>query len=287
MATVIGELPSSMCTCKGVFQFVRMPGWMQPVEDDDDFMLLLVGKGILPISVDSHQMRIGPGGVVLIPPQAHVEGTAYITDQLTYFGVRFALRDWRRSDSDARILPDGQETDHFVLPLYEADINTDRMTVMMNQLRDIHSAHESGRSMYCDCFIAALLMEFAFQSRKEGEDAESLDHVVLQRVSEWIQANAFADISVTDIAEQFHYSPGWLSTVYKQEFGVGINAQIADIRIKRAEELLMSTSMSVAQVAETVGFNDAKYFMRVFKQRTGLTPTRYRTSFPVRRYRAR
>ncbi|WP_163232075.1 helix-turn-helix transcriptional regulator [Bifidobacterium aerophilum] len=286
MATIIGDMPSVGCTCRGVSQFVRMAGWSQPELVCEDFALVLVRRGILPVRVDDVDLRVGPGDLMLVPPQGRVCGTQYVTDPLEYFSVHFDLASWRRSSLGVNASRGDESDTHFALPLYGCDVATDRLTVMFNQLHDIHASHgEGAASPYCDCFIMAMLMELAYQAGRKG-GGEQFDHVVLQRVNDWIKANAFDDISVADIAEQFNYSAGWLSTVYKQEFGVGIAAQIANIRIKRAEELLMSTSMSVAQVAQATGFNDAKYFMRVFKQHTGLTPTRYRTSFPLRHYRA-
>lgn len=65
---------------------------------------------------------------------------------------------------------------------------------------------------------------------------------------------------------------------------MGITGQIRRVRIERAQELLLSTSMGVRQIAEACGYDDPKYFMRVFKRFSGLTPTRYRSSFSLRHY---
>ena len=67
-------------------------------------------------------------------------------------------------------------------------------------------------------------------------------------------------------------------------FGVGVAEQIIEYRIDRARELLSSTASSVADIAREVGYADPKYFMRVFKRRTGLTPGQYRDAFPARLY---
>ncbi|MBW3093411.1 helix-turn-helix transcriptional regulator [Bifidobacterium sp. 82T10] len=103
-------------------------------------------------------------------------------------------------------------------------------------------------------------------------------------VRSWIMANAFDDITVAKVADRFHYSPSYLTTVYKRAFGIGVNDQIVECRVDRARELLSSTPSPVADIAREVGYDDPKYFMRVFKRRTGLTPGQYRDAFPTRLY---
>lgn len=68
--------------------------------------------------------------------------------------------------------------------------------------------------------------------------------------------------------------------MYRRVFGVGVAEQIIEYRIDRARELLSSTASSVADIAREVGYADPKYFMRVFKRRTGLTPANTATLSP-------
>lgn len=103
-------------------------------------------------------------------------------------------------------------------------------------------------------------------------------------VRSWIMANACDDITVANVAKRFHYSPSYLTALYKRVFGIGVGDQITECRIERARELLSSTSSPVSDIARESGYDDPKYFMRVFKRRTGLTPGQYRDAFPARLY---
>ncbi|MEE1198283.1 MAG: helix-turn-helix transcriptional regulator [Acutalibacteraceae bacterium] len=53
---------------------------------------------------------------------------------------------------------------------------------------------------------------------------------------------------------------------------------ILKIRIERAKELLDFTDKSIADIAESSGFQDQNYFARIFKKQVGLSPTQYRKS---------
>ncbi len=172
-----------------------------------------------------------------------------------------------------------------VLPLDFRLADNNRLTVMFNQLLDIYQRTYPDPSPYCSYFMTCLLMEIAMgrpapKDRQEADDEDS----TLQKVQDWIRINACDRISVASVAENFNYSPSYLSTIYKRRFGIGITGQIRRIRIERAQELLLSTSMGVRQIAEACGYDDPKYFMRVFKRFSGLTPTRYRSSFSQRHY---
>ena len=62
--------------------------------------------------------------------------------------------------------------------------------------------------------------------------------------------------------------------------GLSPNELLKDIRIKRAAALIKENSYSMQQIAYMVGFNDAHYFSRCFKQVYGMTPTEYKESLP-------
>ena len=54
------------------------------------------------------------------------------------------------------------------------------------------------------------------------------------------------------------------------------SSYIRDYRVQKAKELLIGTNLKLHSVGEQVGYGDAKYFCRVFKEATGLNPSEYR-----------
>ena len=71
-------------------------------------------------------------------------------------------------------------------------------------------------------------------------------------------------------------NPQYLSTLYRQETGQTITQHIKFLRILAAQSLLRDTQLSVEQIAHQVGYEDFRYFSRVFQQATGKTPSGYR-----------
>ena len=83
-------------------------------------------------------------------------------------------------------------------------------------------------------------------------------------------------ITLQQIGELTAFSPVYCDTVFRQEVGKPIIEYLLAIRVDEAQKLLMDGNLSVAQVAERTGFQDANYFCRVFKKRTSDTPSGYR-----------
>jgi len=100
---------------------------------------------------------------------------------------------------------------------------------------------------------------------------------LMLRVKEYID-NSYADsdIGTNELAKEFCISLGYLSACYKKEHGITISKYIINRRIEHAEKLLLDTTLSVGKIAESCGFNNLSYFMRLFKNMHGVTPSQYR-----------
>ena len=86
-------------------------------------------------------------------------------------------------------------------------------------------------------------------------------------------------MSLSVLAEEFHLNPQYISQLFKNEIGVGFLAYLTNIRMEKAKKLLLSTSLSIAEVAEQSGYGDYRVFTKVFKKTEGITPSQYRRDF--------
>ncbi|MBR2387220.1 MAG: helix-turn-helix transcriptional regulator [Clostridia bacterium] len=78
-----------------------------------------------------------------------------------------------------------------------------------------------------------------------------------------------------EIAKECSVSESGLRSIFKQELGITPTQYRTSIKIRQAEYLLEATDMSVAEIAEQLGFFDAAYFCKVFKEQMGVTPKQY------------
>ncbi len=82
--------------------------------------------------------------------------------------------------------------------------------------------------------------------------------------------------SIAKLAEMYRMTPAHFIRSFKSAYGVPPANYRTRRRIAQGRQLLASTELSVAQVAELCGFSDALYFSRVFKAQTGRSPSAYR-----------
>ncbi len=81
---------------------------------------------------------------------------------------------------------------------------------------------------------------------------------------------------VKSFAEQLHLSPNYLSDLLQKFTGKTTQEHIHLQLIDKAKSLLWSTGMSVSEIAYTLGFENPPHFTRLFKQKTGYSPSGYR-----------
>lgn len=101
----------------------------------------------------------------------------------------------------------------------------------------------------------------------------------IREAAEFILSHHDHPIALADLAERAHLSQSRLSTVFKDRYGMGPIRWRDSIRLSRARHLLVSSDASVADVAARVGWQDALYFSRRFKEWYGESPRRYRCQF--------
>lgn len=86
---------------------------------------------------------------------------------------------------------------------------------------------------------------------------------------------ASCDITNALLAEKCHISEVWFRRLFIKQYGVTPKQFIIDIRINRAKQLLSEGSVKISSVAQSCGFSNPYHFCRLFKEKTGLTPTEY------------
>lgn len=99
---------------------------------------------------------------------------------------------------------------------------------------------------------------------------------IMLETEEYIGLHYMDDISVESIAEYFQISPSHLSRTFKQYFDVPCKEYIIGVRVEKAKKYLASPILTVREVGCMVGYQDSNYFTKVFRKKTGMTPTEYR-----------
>jgi two-component system response regulator YesN len=157
------------------------------------------------------------------------------------------------------------------------------MLVLERAHGEVPAGIESGASAYgaltavfanADSLLAYL--RFAVQE-SEAEQTEPPRSESLHPVVEYVENNFTQSISVQDLSRKFSFNPSYVSQLFRRELGMTFTEYITGLRCRYACRLLQTTSLTLGEIAEKVGYNDYFYFIRVFKKTLGKTPTQYRS----------
>jgi len=104
----------------------------------------------------------------------------------------------------------------------------------------------------------------------------------LQPVVEWAMRNLHQPLSMDDLARQAFSSPRTLNRRFRAQFGMAPVQWLIHARVRRAQELLENSRLSVEQIVEAVGLGSAANFRTQFSRIAGVSPSEHRRNFGAR-----
>ncbi|WP_035321935.1 response regulator transcription factor [Peribacillus kribbensis] len=98
----------------------------------------------------------------------------------------------------------------------------------------------------------------------------------IREAMEYMNRNLKNELSQKEVADHVHLNPSYFSVLFKEHAKVTFSEYLTRRRIQRAKELLVATNFPVADIAEEAGYKTAKYFIKIFRELEGVTPSAYR-----------
>ncbi|ADQ08049.1 transcriptional regulator, AraC family [Caldicellulosiruptor hydrothermalis 108] len=135
-----------------------------------------------------------------------------------------------------------------------------------------------------DCCISWANILFSYLLRVYSNKVKSNNFISDDNFSpiiEFIQHN-YKNITLKDIANQFHYSESYLSALIKNKLGINFTSLITKLKMADAKDYLENTDLPLEKIAEYVGYNSVDHFSRTFKKFFKQSPHQYRKSIKNR-----
>lgn len=102
------------------------------------------------------------------------------------------------------------------------------------------------------------------------------DNPVASDILAYIYRHYSEEITLEHLSQRFYMSAGHISHLLQKEFQVSPINYLIDVRFSKAKALLINSSMSIPDVAYTVGYNNPAHFTKLFVKRIGYSPNDYR-----------
>ncbi|MBT2289987.1 helix-turn-helix transcriptional regulator [Paenibacillus albidus] len=263
--------------------FITDRPWIHKERIIDSYEIISPIDSTLHIDCNNTPYAIESGEILVIPPHTLHRGIKYCEGRMKFHWLHFSAAplQFKTEAEVIQEINDNNPDEMIILPVYTNKIDAKRFHIMFNQLLDLYQKKK--RKNYLNAYLNCLLHELT---------SEIMDYLIqkeynsnrLQPIQDWIRIHAFEEITLEQIAEHFKYNKNYLSRIYKKHVGIGIAEQFIKFRLKHAKELLTETDLSINEIASEVGYEDSKYFMRLFKKYESVTPTQYRKTFFYKHY---
>jgi len=106
---------------------------------------------------------------------------------------------------------------------------------------------------------------------KELQEVRPIKHC-----KQYINDHYSEQITLESMARELYLNPVYLGALFKSKTGISFTNWLLTVRIEKAKELLKTTQFSIYEVAERVGYQDAKHFSRLFAKHEGIKPNEFR-----------
>jgi AraC-like DNA-binding protein len=121
-----------------------------------------------------------------------------------------------------------------------------------------------------------LLLGRTLASSEEGQTVSSSAPSWMTAVLTYIDEHPGSPLGLSMLAKRASVTPAHFSRVFKKLTSMNVTEYVTTKRIIRAKELLMESDANIAEIAELCGFESLPHFHRMFKKRTGMTPSHYK-----------
>jgi YesN/AraC family two-component response regulator len=109
-----------------------------------------------------------------------------------------------------------------------------------------------------------------------GEEGEAKPDSLVSSIIQYVDGHYTEDLYLEHIAERMGLSSKYVSKVFKEKTGTNLTDYISLIRIAKAKEMLIHTSLNISVVGERVGIFSRTTFLRTFKKWEGISPLEFR-----------
>lgn len=215
------------------------------------------GKGLLHTSGRVHKLKEGDVFFTFPARDFRIEGEAgFVYMYISFLGVRAnQIFDKLKIDSKNCVFAGTPE----LLRLWENGINIGS---------DPMGTVSEGVLLYTFGILGTRFEEKQGQKEKGEQSINIIKKYVDENFSD-------EDFSLEKMSSVLGYNPKYISQLFKKKMSVGINEYLNTVRVQSACTMIEQGTTSVSDIAMRCGFRDAQYFSKVFKSKTGMSPTEY------------
>lgn len=255
----------------GTSEFAKSNRWNGGVRSV--YVIHYISKGAGTLETEGKTFRLTAGDSFIIYPDTYVKYYPDENDPWEYLWVDFAgisIKDILSSIDISKNNPVFPAINNSPIEFFETLTQT---------LYDNKHNYQYRSLKRLSCLYSILSYYSEHYPKRSSLQEGSFFDTVLNYINNNI---SFSNLSVSSISEALNIDRSTLFRIFQKNLNKSPNEYIAELKTKNACTLLLTTKSSIKSIARSVGFDDALYFSRFFKQHIGCSPKEFRQNNSVK-----
>lgn len=129
---------------------------------------------------------------------------------------------------------------------------------------------------YLEQFLIFLIRSMITSATPTFPQKDEVLDPLVESVRQYLIEHAEKNVRIEDLCIEFGYSRSYLSRRFQEKTGQALASYAMQLKIDEAKRLIRETDLNLAQISAHLSFETPQYFSRVFKRKTGMTPTEFK-----------
>lgn len=230
----------------------------------EEIEILYFEKGKAQLYIDEKPVLAEAGDIIIINPLETHRGV-FLTDEAKHHIFHISTKQFDTMMDGSLLTFEGRVTDNEARALF-------KKMILANEGKDPWYMLEVKARAF-DLLSYLVKNHACVVQRISGYQSEKKRF--LNGILQYIEEHIDDPFTVAGLASIFFVTPSYLSHLFAEYMGQGVIAYVNKCKIEKAKHLLLSGEWNVGEVAASLGITDLNYFSRLFKKKTGVTPTAF------------
>ncbi|NLK39676.1 MAG: AraC family transcriptional regulator [Clostridiales bacterium] len=242
----------------------------------EDIEFKVVRRGRMCVSLNGREIKLNEGDILAVNPYETHRNTDFFSEtcyELIIFNVRLLLGKMScffDRDVFLKLLNGSIKINNVI-----RDPKIARVFDML--IEEMQSPQNEMPAVCLSLYLLSVLLKEQACEVPSGSALRNDENLKrLEPVTQYIKKHLCENLSLKVLADVGGFSPKYLSSLFKNTVNINLQEYIMQLRLSRAQELLSMTDNKISSIALELGFEYENYFIKWFKKRTGVTPSRYR-----------
>ncbi|GLX66729.1 helix-turn-helix transcriptional regulator [Paenibacillus glycanilyticus] len=261
-----------------------MPGQQHVARSFNVYDMLFVTKGTLYMTEDDIPYEIKEGSMLVLEPNRMHIGHRPCEEVTEIYWIHCAHPAPSRIMDSGQIswsMPFTKGTNDDLAPHHQVmyipkftNIHIPDILPILQQMLELHHALSPASSLSLQTLLANLFVELQTAARTGYAPRSRL---LCDQSIAYLQQHLTRPFDAKHMEQTLHFHFDYLARCLRKYTGMSPLQYLHDLQVRKAKSLLENTELSVAEIGQQVGIDNANYFIRLFRKLAGITPGQYRS----------